>query len=137
MSFISLFRAGFVAAALCFSLVMSIAPPARAAGDIVAFCKSHGTLDYPDKTYFAGQYKPGMVPRQVAAVEATNWRCANGRVLLCQNSADGDSCAKKDPSRIPSDDIRESCVVNDMVARAVSAYSASTWDCKNKRAVIA
>lgn len=132
MPIVLLFRAGLGAVLLGLWLAGT---SAHAAG-IVTFCQQHGTLDYPAKIYFGARYQPGMIPPQVEAVEASSWRCLDGRVLLCQNSADGDSCSKKDSSRVPNIDIRESCEENGSVSSAVAAYSASTWRCENKRPVI-
>lgn len=33
--------------------------------DIVAFCRMHGDLDYPAKTFFGARYVPNMLPKQV------------------------------------------------------------------------
>jgi hypothetical protein len=109
---------------------------AGAADDIVGFCQQHPTLDYPNRTWFGARYEPGAVPGQVQATGASNWRCMNGKVLLCSDSADGDSCSKKNPSLTPGPFIREDCAESGSISRAVSAYSASTWRCVKKHPVI-
>jgi hypothetical protein len=129
-------RVGCVALAFGLWLAGAATSSARAADDIVAFCRQHGTLDYPDRVYFGARYQPGMVPPQVKATDATNWRCRDGKVLVCMNSADGDSCSKKDPSLTPNQYIRDDCTENDNISRAASAYSASTWRCESKRPVV-
>jgi hypothetical protein len=113
--------------------------PGGSSQDIVAFCREHQTLDDPGMTFFGSKYAPGMLPKQVEDVEASNWRCMDGAVLMCSDSADGDSCSKKDPSRKPSRTIRETCAEYpgmNSVTRAATAYSSSTWRCDGGKPVI-
>jgi hypothetical protein len=107
--------------------------------DVVAFCRMHGTLDYPERTFFGASYQDGFLPKPVQDTWATDWRCLDGEVLVCMNSADGDWCSKKDPSHKPSSDIQEFCAENsgsDYVTKAAEVYSASTWRCIGRKPVV-
>jgi hypothetical protein len=118
------------ALALGMSLGMALglaAPRARAAPvrHVAAFCRAHPTLDHP------GRGEP--LPQAVADVEATDWRCMDGRAWVCAGGAAGNACDRMDPSRRPSMDVREFCEDNpdaDFVAMAYIANSASTWRCE-------
>jgi hypothetical protein len=115
------------------------APHAAPAHDVVAFCQMHGTLDDPERTFFGPNYKYGMLPKPVEDTDATKWRCMDGKILVCQDSASGDWCSKKDPSREPSADIKEFCVDNpgsDAASDALEMYSASQWRCRGRKPVI-
>jgi hypothetical protein len=99
----------------------------------------HGTLDYPERTFFGASYKYGMLPKPVQDTWATKWRCMDGEVLVCMNSASGDWCSKKDPSRKPSADIKDFCAANpgsDYVTAALEIYSASSWRCNGRKPVV-
>jgi hypothetical protein len=115
------------------------AEPRAQSRDIVAFCRTHRDLDHPDEIFFEAQYKPGMLPKQVQDVEADKWRCMDGKVFMCSDSADGDSCSKKDPNPLPSQTIKEICAErpgSDFVERAATAYSSSTWRCNGQEPAI-
>ena len=116
------------------------APPPQAK-DIVAFCRANGTLDHPEAAFFGKGADPGAIPDQVSGVDGANkWRCLDGQVLLCSDSADGDWCSKKDASRIPSATLREHCADNPSAAEIpfyAGHYSAFDWRCKGKIPVIA
>ena len=106
---------------------------ATAPKSINEFCQANPDLDFPDRAFYGPDYKPGVVPRDVAAVGATNWRCSGGKVYVCAGGAAGSACQKMNASREPSQDIRETCEDNpgqDFVATAVIGNSSSTWQCK-------
>ena len=114
-------------------------PHAAPRHDAVAFCRAHGTLDYPERTFFGPNYKYGMLPQPLEDTYATKWRCMDGEVFVCQDSASGDWCSKKDPSREPSAGIKAFCADNpgsDAVTDALDIYSASHWRCNGREPVI-
>jgi len=129
--------------ALMFAAVTLIAFPAMSAAvaapqSIAAFCVAHPDLDFPGRTFYGATHKQG-VPREVAAVQATNWRCMNGEVYVCAGGASGSACEKMDPSRKPSKEIRETCEDNpgqNFVATAIIGNSSSTWRCQGRTAEI-
>ncbi len=117
----------------------SAQPPDGQATDIVAYCRMHPDVDDPNTMVFGAGHSQGKLPKQVQATDATNWRCMDGKVLLCLNSADGGACSKKDPSRTPTALIREVCADSPgsaFVETATSGYSSSTWRCDGPRPVI-
>jgi hypothetical protein len=138
-----------VRAALCVLAVCAVAvaaeakagtPAAPGAQDVVAFCRKHGTLDDPAQAFFGPGYRYGMLPKPLEGTMASDWRCMDGKVYVCENSASGDWCSKKDPSRKPAADIKEFCEDNpgsDAVTDALVMYSASHWKCDGRKAVIA
>lgn len=112
-----------------FVLLMTALFSASAEPDIVSFCRAHPTLDYPNTVYSG---KAHAVPEQVTATGATNWRCMDGQVLMCLNSADGGACSPKDPGTKPNPVIRQICLAQpglDFIPTYASGYSASTWRC--------
>jgi hypothetical protein len=112
---------------------------ASAPKSIHDFCQANPNLDFPDRDYYGPQYKAGIVPRDVATVGATNWRCRDGKVYVCAGGAAGSACKKMNPSREPSRDIRQTCEENpgqDFVATAVIGNSSSTWRCQGTTAKI-
>lgn len=123
-----------------FAAVTSIALPASSAvaapKSIAEFCREHPDLDFPDRTF----YEPkGGVPKEVAAVGATNWRCMDSAVYVCMGGASGSACEKMDPSRTASREIRQTCEDNpgqSFVAIAVIGNSSSTWRCEGRAAKI-
>jgi hypothetical protein len=128
---------------LAFAAAASIASPgARAATapkSISEFCRANPNLDFPDRAFYGPQYKHGALPRDVAAVGATNWRCSDGKVYVCAGGAAGSACTKMNPGREPSQAIRETCEDNpgqDFVATAVIGNSSSTWRCQGPTAKI-
>ena len=128
--------------ALMFAAVTSLALPvahaAAASESLATFCQAHPNLDFPDRTFRGPTHDRG-VPKDVAAVEATNWRCMDGNVYVCAGGASGSACAKMDPSRTPSKAIRETCEDNpgqSFVATAVIGNSSSTWRCQGRTAAI-
>lgn len=107
--------------------------------DVAAFCRMHPTVDHPEKTFFGAHYKANLLPKPVEDTGATNWRCMDGDVFVCMDSASGDWCSKKDPSRKPDSDIDAFCADHpglDFVSTYAEAYSASTWKCNGARPVI-
>lgn len=120
-------------------IAVSGAHAATAPKSINEFCQANPNLDFPDRAFFGRRYKDGIVPRDVAAVGATNWRCSDGKVYVCAGGASGSACRKMNPSREPSPDIRQTCEDNpgqDFVATAVIGNSASTWRCQGPTAKI-
>jgi hypothetical protein len=114
-------------------------PHAPASQDVVAFCRKHGTLDDPTQAFFGPGYKHGMLPKPLEDTMASDWRCMDGEVYVCENSASGDWCSKKDPSREPGADIKEFCADNpgsDAVTDSLVMYSASHWKCDGEKAII-
>jgi len=109
-------------------------------GDVVAFCQAHPTVDFPNPLFFGSGYKPGVLPKQISRLdEQLSWRCMNGRVLVCSDSADGDWCSKKDASRTPSSLLRQACREEPDKASfdfAAAHYSAFDWRCKKGVPVI-
>lgn len=105
---------------------------------LAEFCRTHPDLDFPDR--LADQWKrEGDVPKEVAAVGATNWRCMGGNVYVCEGGASGSACWKMDPGLSPSRDIRESCEDSPgqgFVAIAVIGNSSSTWRCEGQAPTI-
>lgn len=120
-------------AALC------AASPAWAAGDVAAFCRFHPDLDHPAEAYFGRDYREGALPGQVEATGASDWRCMDGAVLLCSNSADGTTCARPDPSRVPSRVMRDVCrdgPGQDFIPTYAAGQSSSVWRCHGREPVI-
>jgi hypothetical protein len=107
---------------------------------VVAFCTAHPTVDSPDRLFFGRRYSPGAVPRQLAKLDAPlKWRCMDRQVWVCGDSADGDWCSRKDPSRTPSRLLREACHDEPDKASfsfAEEHYSAFDWRCQGGRPVI-
>lgn len=135
--------AGFSVLTLCAAMAAAEAnaktTQAKPSHDVVAFCRMHGTSDYPEKIFFGPSYKNGMLPKLVEDTGATKWRCMEGGVFVCMDSASGDWCSKKDPSRQPDSDIKSFCAANpgsNFVTDAVEVYSASQWRCNGSRPVI-
>ena len=133
---------------LALFVVLGSAPllivPAKAAaveGDVAAFCQSNPNEDFPDALYFGSHHAPDAVPPQIARLDAgLKWRCMAGKVLVCQDSADGDWCGKKDASRTPSALLRQGCKEEPNKREfdfAESHYSAFDWTCKKGVPVIA
>ena len=136
-------RAAFCALAMCAVAAavqaQAATPPAPPSHDVVAFCRSHPILDDPTKAFFGPGYKYGMLPKPLEDTMASDWRCMDGAVFVCENSADNDWCSKKDPSRQPDAGIKAFCAENpgsDGVDRADADYSASQWRCNGRKPVI-
>jgi hypothetical protein len=136
--------AGVMAAAVG---VWSVAAPARAdlaasprQGDVARFCKAHPNLDFPGPQFFGAGYTPGKTPPQISKLgDSLQWRCMNGAVLVCQDSADGDWCSRKAASRTPSALLRQACREDPDKASfnfAEEHYSAFDWRCKAGRPMI-
>lgn len=129
--------------ALILATAAMIGPPAAHAEtpptSIREFCQANPNLDFPDRAFYGSHYRTGILPRDVAAVGATNWRCNDGKVAVCAGGAAGSACRKMNPSREPSEAIRQTCEDNpgqDFVATAVIGTSASTWRCQGPTAKI-
>jgi hypothetical protein len=126
----------FAAAA---SIGLPVARAATAPKTVAAFCRANPNLDFPDRAFYGSPHRDGIVPREVAAVGATNWRCRDGKVYVCAGGAAGSACAKMDPNREPSEDIRQTCEANPgqhFFATAVIGNSSSTWRCQGSIAKI-
>lgn len=79
-------------------------------GNVVAFCQTHPNVDFPDRLFFGPGYPPGAIPRQLLKLNGSlKWRCMEGQVCVCSDSADGDWCYRKDANRRPSPLIRQAC----------------------------
>jgi hypothetical protein len=129
--------------ALTLATAASIAVPASRAETVpktvAAFCQANPNLDLPDRAFYGLHHKNGIVPLDVVSVGATNWRCRDGKVYVCAGGAAGSACEKMDPSREPSEDIRQTCADNpgqDFVATAVIVNSSSTRRCQGPTAKI-
>jgi hypothetical protein len=112
-------------------------PPPRAPG-VVAYCRAHPTMDYPH-TNKPGDLEDNSLAADVAAAGADNWRCMDGKVLVCAGGASGSACQRADPSLKPSANIRDFCKTMpnaDVVGTAYSLPSSSLWKCKGKTPVI-
>lgn len=121
------------------SIACSGAHAATAPKSINEFCQANPNLDFPDHAFYGPHYKHGILPPEVAAVGATNWRCSDGKVFVCTGGAAGSACRKMDPSRKPSQAIRQTCEDDpgqDFVATAIIGNSASTWRCQGSTAKI-
>lgn len=122
--------------ALAFALVTNVAisaGSAEAANSLAAFCKANPNLDYPNLDFFGPKRKGRRLPKEVTTVGATAWRCMDGKVYVCAGGAAGTACWKMNPSRKPTQDIRETCEGNpgqNFVAIAVIGNSSSTWRCR-------
>src|SRR5580692_3706835 len=86
---------------LMFATAASIGlPAARAATapkSISEFCQANPNLDFPDRAFYGLHYRDGILPRDVAGVGATNWRCSDGKVYVCAGGAAGSACKKMNP----------------------------------------
>jgi hypothetical protein len=67
---------------------------------IVGYCKAHRTVDYLGDEGF-GDRLHRDIPLELSAIDANMWRCKDGQVLVCSESADGDQCARKSIDRHP------------------------------------
>ena len=95
--------------ALATTLLTAFPPPAHAAAEspaplkldsIIGYCKAHRTVDYPwDKGFGDSLHRD--IPVELSALDANMWRCQDGQVLVCSDSADGDQCARKGIDRHP------------------------------------
>jgi hypothetical protein len=121
-------------------MMPAAAAPAPRQADVVAFCQAHPTVDFPGPLFFGSGYKPGALPRPIAKLDdGLLWRCMDGRVLVCSDSADGDWCSRKDASRTPSPQLRQACREEpdkDSFSFAEEHYSAFDWRCKKGVPVI-
>ena len=76
------------------------AAPSPELQSVFGFCKAHTTVDYlPDKGF--GSSDDSGFPPELLAIKADKWRCLNGQVFVCSDSADGDQCARKSDDRHP------------------------------------
>jgi hypothetical protein len=88
------------------SLVLACSPstvraaPSPALQSVLGFCKAHMTVDFPPEKGF-GSPEGGGVPPELLVINADTWRCLDGQVLVCADSADGDQCARKADDRHP------------------------------------
>jgi len=106
---------------------------------IAAFCRIHPNLDFPARATSELRRNSRGVPEEVAVVRATNWRCMNGKVYVCDGGAAGSACWRMDPSREPSQQVHQACKDNpgqSFVAMAVIGNSASTWRCEGSTPAI-
>lgn len=114
-------------------ILLSAATARAQRNDIAAFCHFHPDLDQPGPVFFGGAYQPGQVPNQVEALDASDWRCMDGAALLCSNSADGSTCGRLNPSRVPDHIMREICRDDpylDSLPIYAAGRSTSVWRCR-------
>jgi hypothetical protein len=133
----SFLRLSYILAAV-FGLTFSRAGAASPLDPLATFCKTHPNVDFPTRTVVGRKLTEGG-RRTLTAVQATNWRCMNGRVYACSRGASGSGCLKMNPSREASDEIRETCKGNPgqtFIAIAVIGNSSSTWRCDGQTPVI-
>jgi hypothetical protein len=121
--------------ALAFATMTSLTMTAGSAApnSLAAFCKANPNLDFPNRTFYGSNHKRGALPKEVARVGATAWRCMDGKIYVCAGGAAGTACMKMNASREPSTDIRETCEGDPgqtFVAMAVIGNSSSTWRCQ-------
>jgi hypothetical protein len=104
---------------------------------IVSFCKVHGTVDYPPEKGF-GDPENENLPPLLSQTDANRWRCLDGKVLVCADSADGDQCARKADDRHPAI-VAEVCR-DGHEGEEVPFYAGHPyrydWVCRHGRAVI-
>ncbi len=114
--------------------------PSTRQGDVVSFCRAHGTVDFPGPLFFGPRYTPGAIPDQLSKVDGlSKWRCIQGQVWACSDSADGDWCSKKDASRLPSASLRQACREDTKpvsLSFADEHYSEFDWRCSGDTPVI-
>jgi hypothetical protein len=113
-------------------------PHASARSGPVAYCRAHPTVDHP-RIRDSGGMEDNSYAQVIGAAGADNWRCMDGRVLVCNGGASGSGCYKLNPSLKPNKDIRDTCADRpnlDFVAMATTVYSSSTWRCRGKTPVI-
>jgi hypothetical protein len=125
----------YVLAALLTILGLPEAGAAASTNPLAIFCRAHANADFPTRVV----KQSIRIKQTLAAVHATNWRCMDGKVYVCLRDASGSACLKMNPSRTPSDAIRETCVGNPgqpFVAIAVIGNSSSTWRCEDQKPVI-
>ncbi len=125
------------------SLVLAFCPsalraaPSPALQSVFGFCKAHMTVDHPPGQGF-GSPDNGGVPPELLAINADTWRCLDGKVLVCADSADGDQCARKSDDRHPRI-VEEAC--HDLGNSKDVPFSAGhpyryDWACRGGKAVI-
>ncbi len=94
-----------------------------------AFCATHKNNPGPGEESFA--------PPEVQAAGATNWRCMDGKVMICYGGASGSACARTE--RV---DVRrrrafgEFCSHNpgsDYIPSALTSGLSSSWRCNGLR----
>ncbi len=113
------------------------AAPSPALQSVFGFCTAHVTVDYPPAKGF-GASGGGGFPPELLAIKADKWRCLNGQVLVCSDSADGDQCARKSDDRHPRI-VDEAC--HDLDNSEDIPFYAShpyryDWACRGGKAVI-
>jgi hypothetical protein len=108
--------------------------------DIVAYCRIHRTEDFPNRNFLGQRYKDGLLPKQVAAIQdATDWRCEDGRVLLCADTMDHQLCSKKIGNYEFAALLKPECAASPNapnIPMATEWNSSSTWRCKGTTPVI-
>jgi hypothetical protein len=132
----------FAAAALVLAALGLSATPAAVSArsnvhapgkrNVVAYCRTHPTVDHPS-IHDADGMEDNSFAHDIAGAGADNWRCMDGKVLVCAGGASGSACYKLDPSLKPNKDIIDTCKDRpelDFVAMATTVYSSSTWRCK-------
>ena len=115
---------------------LNAAPPPHFRS-IVGFCKAHTTVDHPPDQGF-GSPDEGGIPPELLAIDANRWRCLDGQVLVCSDTADGDQCARKLDDRHPrivAEVCRDARTSADVPFYAGHPYRYD-WACRDGRTVI-
>ena len=77
---------------------------------VLTFCKANRTVDYPPDKGF-GLPEDNGVPPEFVDMNVGKWRCMDGQVFICSDTADGDQCSRKSDNRHPRV-VAEACQVN-------------------------
>ena len=120
--------------------------PATAFTDPFAFCAAAGTLDKPDARYTGPKTSEGIATGVRKAlgtpddaplqpfVDATTWRCMDGKVVACFVGANQPCGEKADTNKTPNTGIVDYCKANPAAefVPAVAAGRATVyeWRCK-------
>jgi hypothetical protein len=123
------------------AVTAATAQPTATQGDVVAFCKAHGTGDFPDRLFFGPGSTPAARRSELSKLfdGLFQWRCVDGRVWVCADSTDGDWCSKKDANRRPSSLLRRACREDPNPVEldfADEHFSAFDWRCDGDTPVI-
>jgi hypothetical protein len=67
---------------------------------VLSFCRAHRTIDYPPDKGFGSPEDDG-VPPELVDMNVRKWRCMDGQVFICSDTADGDQCSRKSDNHQP------------------------------------
>jgi hypothetical protein len=102
--------------------------PAAAIRNVIAYCAAHKNYAGP------GEQSEDELPVEVKAAGASYWRCANGKVMVCDGGATGFGCVKTAPAdarRMQT--FRKFCresPKSDYIPNALTVGLASEWRCR-------